>query len=279
MPTTTQDLALQVRRGLGDWGAYLMKLASEATAGATTITVTPTGTDYLRAGLFLNIDIEDLEIVEPVGSPIVVMRARRGTTDATHAALTQVFLSPRFTNQDIVTALNESLRVFGGLVPKVTVDSTITTVASTEEYTLPTGCKHVYLVEMERSTSDTFRPWRTWDVNYASGKLRLLGRLSAGRTIRLTYHADWTALTWATSDVVVPDRFHGVLVDYAVGDLLLREATMKVAVVGQAKGDTATLRESLIAAQTLKATAKDKLEAIRDVTSIIQLRDKRSQRL
>jgi len=279
VPVTTQDLALQVRRGVGDWGAYLMSLQTAMSDSATVIDPLPNSTEYLRAGQILNVDVEDIELTEPLGSPSTVIRARRGTAATTHALGAQVLLAPRFTNQKIVDALNEALRVLGGRVPNVQVSTTITTAANIEEYTLPTDCVAIYLVEMERSTSGMYRPWRTWDHSFATGKLRLLGRFATGRAIRLTYHADWTELDWDTADVSVPSRYHGFLVDYAIGDLLLWEATQKAAVVGAATGDSSSVRESLIAAQTLKSTAEAKLERVAPPTRIVQLRDKRSQRL
>lgn len=279
MAVTTQDLALQVRRRIGDWGALSFELSVVMAVGAAVVQADTMQLDYIRAGHIVCIDVEDVEVIEPLGNPITVLRSRRGTTAAEHAIGALALVEPRFTNQEIVEALNEALRVFSGLVPKLTTDVSLTTATGVEEYTLPAAVFEVEKVELETGTEGLYRPFRTYEVSYSTGKLRMLGRVPTGRTIRLGYLAAHADLTWATADVVVPTRYHGFLIDYAHGELLLREAMEKATVVASATGDSTSVRESLIAAQTMKLTAQSKLDAIRPASRVVNLRDKRVYRL
>lgn len=87
-------------------------LASDITAGATTLTVSdPAGTilTNLRPETTVAIDLEIFYVQAVSGTGVTVVPGYLGSSEAAHSAGTLVYLNPRFSAFDIMTALNDDL--------------------------------------------------------------------------------------------------------------------------------------------------------------------------
>ena len=110
-------------------------------------------------------------------------------------------VGPNYPVQNIVAAVNAALAQMGDVLQ---VDETATTVASQEEYSLPTGVANVRRVEVAQATSSPYN-WKTlsrWDES--NGKIIFPSKFApglAGYKLRLTYRGQH-ALVSATSDVI-----------------------------------------------------------------------------
>lgn len=271
VPVTT--LALRVRQELKDYGAGTFVLDGEHTAVATSINLTTTPADPVKVGQRAIINLEVVE-VGTVADPMTVVRGIRGSTAAAQATGSLLIVEPRFTNQDILYGLIAAQRQLAGFVPKRAIDDTNTIATNVEEYEAPVGTFAIEMIEMEQSVAGLYRPWPLFEILDANDPptVRILGSPPAGRTLRLTCMSQYTEFTWATTDASyeVPLRYHDFLVDWAKGELLLNEAGYKARVVGAASGQGASVQESLIYGQTLKASALNKLNTVRPASRVIQ---------
>ena len=271
VPVTT--LALRVRQELKDYGAGTFVLDGEHTAVATSINLTTTPADPVKVGQRAIINLEVVE-VGTVADPMTVVRGIRGSTAAVQATGSLLIVEPRFTNQDILSGLIAAERQLAGFVPKRAIDDTNTIAQDTEEYAAPAGAFAIEMVEVAMSTAGLYRPWPMFEILDANDppKVRILGGPPSGRALRLTYMSHYTEFTWTTADVSaeIPARYHDFLVDWCKGELLINESGYKARVVGAASGQGASVQESLIYGQTLKASALNKLNTVRPATRVIQ---------
>lgn len=280
MAVSVAELATRARTHLGDWGGFSTTVAAQVGAADVTATLANTNSGFIRPQRQCVINLETLEVLS-TGNPMDVRRAQRGTTAAVHAVGSLVLFEPRFTNQQILDALNEAVIALAGRAPKAVEVATDHAAQDVEEYALPATCISLQKVELERSTTGLFRVCHEYEYQPGANRVRILVAPAAGRHIRFTYEAAYAALTWSTSDVStdLPLRYHPFLLDYAEGELVTKEALSKLAVVASATGDNADPRSALIAGQTMRQQAIAKLNAVAPATTIIQRRSARAYRL
>lgn len=189
--TTAATLVTRSRRFLGDWPENDVLTAS-ISSGSTTLTVAD-GAQYAQ-GWLLQIDSEALYVTaNGTGTSVPVLRARRGTTAASHATASSVVIRPHFLDLEYLDAINSGIDASWPLLYQPINDTSITTSPTTYEYTVPTGpdgnvIRAIYRIEFQENSDVAYRGLRDWDVYRAgansiikfrrylpAGTLRVLG--------------------------------------------------------------------------------------------------------
>jgi hypothetical protein len=282
MATTVDALVLRIRHELRDYGVGAFALSSSVNDSVTEIRVT---TFPLNAvdGQRAVVGTEDLYI-KGAGNPLVVNRGELGSTAAAHSAGDLLIIEPRFTNQQILDALISAQRQLAGYVPYLaSPDTTNTTTQDVEEYAAPAGATEIIKVELETyEGSGLYRVAPNHQIleGYSPPKVRILAA-PTGLTIRLTYHAAYTEFTWATNDVnaEIEAKYTDFLIEWAKGELLTNEVGYKSRVVAAATGDGASVQQSLVLGQTIKASALGKLRSVKPPSRIIHRSSSRVHRM
>jgi hypothetical protein len=282
-PVSVAALVDRIRRDVNDYGTTVLTLTAAMDTTQTTFAFTPDPPSELvqESSRFI-CELEQIEVTATY--PWAVRRGINATTAAIHAIGTRMYMEPRFTNQEILDALNEAVRILSGYVPKRGLDEEQVVLAGTEEYEAPTGAFAIESLDVETDTSGYYRPWVMFEIidYYSPPKIRILGYPPAGRGIRLGYLGPYTEFTWTTPrDVLdeIPAIYHSFLVDFAHGELLIKEGLKKADLVGEAIGGKSTVSESLTLGQTLQSRALGKLTTVRPTTRIIRRPSSRSYRL
>lgn len=142
-------------------------------AGSGTL-VLKDATGNIGAGTFLSIGLNDLLVtsVNPLTKTASVVGGQRGSTDATAAANDMVRVSPRFTDSQIVRAINRHLPTLSsprnGLFQVATADLDYTSTLEGYDLTGVTGLLKV--LDVRRQTYGPELSWPSvpstyWDVN------------------------------------------------------------------------------------------------------------------
>jgi hypothetical protein len=279
MTVTVNDLALQVRRKAGDWGAALMTLDTQMAADATTMSVA-SRPDVVDIGQFVEVDVEEMEITD-VSTNIIVTRAAKGTSATIHESGAMAIVRPRFTNLMIVEALVRAQRVLAGSVPAITVTTTHTVTTGTEEYALPTSAEYLDRVEIETSTSGLYRNLTQYEIldQYDPPRLRIpQGSTATGRTLRITSLSQYGTLSWGAEITDIPAKYHQFLTVYATGLLMEDELATITGQTEQAHGTKPVGTHQVYhqqVARNLQASAFAHLQAVRPLTRVVHRPDKR----
>lgn len=237
--TTTADLIAETRRHLMASGReHLNRLNGSITNVAGTLTFEfPAG--QIATGALLAVDLEVMYVWSVTGFVATVQRGMFGSTAAAHSDDALIFVNPLFTDYAIFKSLGEELTSLSsplnGLYQIKTVTATTTT-AST--YNLAADAVEILSVQYnDYGSSGDWPRLRRWDMLlnqstavYASGRaLQLYEAPAPGRTLRITYGAEFSALTSTSVDVAtdtgLPTSAHDIPPIGAAGRLLAaREA-------------------------------------------------------
>jgi hypothetical protein len=162
MATATSTLIQRTRRYLRDW-PDLDALTASVSDTTTTIPV-GTGTQF-AANWDIEIDSE-LMIVRSVSSNnLTVKRGAKGSTAASHASAASVLVRPHFSSVEILDALNRGLDACFPLLYQPVIDESLTILADTYEYTVPSvnssPIPYVSTVELKDDGDDDYYPVRS----------------------------------------------------------------------------------------------------------------------
>lgn len=230
MPTSLGTLVNRTRRFMGDWTEE-DALTASCTSTATSISVVSDANLRYGVGYWLEIDSEVMRVASVASSTsLTVVRARRGTTNASHASSATILVKPEFYQQEIIDALNSGLEACFPLIYTQVVDETVTGSASVYEYEIPdmpghTGYVIPYIaqIQLKDSSEDAFRASRAWEiVRGATPKIRFKRALDGGETVRLVGYGPLPRLTTLadTLDAQFPPHAEGALVEYAASYLM-----------------------------------------------------------
>lgn len=173
-------------------------------------------------GATLAIDLEEMHVWDVSGSTVTVARADGGSTAATHADLTTIFVNPKFSAFSIMQALNEELSDLSsptnGLFDVGTVSLTYS--VGTDAYDLTSVTDLIEIIDVTYDANDGSSRWPSiprsaWQLNrdlptadFASGlMLTINGYAAAGQSINVVYKKPYTAFTLLTNNV---ETFAGV---------------------------------------------------------------------
>src|SRR6266540_1475638 len=134
MATTVQTLVNRTRVKLADWPS-LGTLSVSCTAGANTVSVND-GTLFTPNKL-IEIGAEVLRVSSVSVNDLTVQRGQWGSVAATHASGDSVLVHPRFLSVQIIDVLADGIDAAWPRIYKRVTDTSLTTLASTYEYTIP----------------------------------------------------------------------------------------------------------------------------------------------
>jgi hypothetical protein len=187
MATTVATLIPRVRRFVGDY-PELDTLTASVTSSST-LSVADT-TIYAR-GWAIQVDQEAM-LVKALTSATVLttQRGHAGTTAASHVNSATVLIKPAFLDLEILDALNYALGNTFPYLYRPVLDTSLTTLASTYEYTVPNlgsvPIPYVSAVEVKESGDTAYRPVRAWEIQRgATPKIQFRRQQTAGGTIRV----------------------------------------------------------------------------------------------
>lgn len=242
--TTTQDLIDRVRRDYLTQGRVepRNKLASSVDASTDTF-VMAYALDNIASGSLLSIGLEDCYVwsTDDTSKTITVDRGVDGSTAATHTTTERVRVTARWTDSQILRAINSELANLyaQGLYQIASTEFTFT--SANVGYELPAAALGVWRVW----TRDyAFKNWVKvdgWEVDhsadpdvFASGvALYLRNGAYEGRTVRVQYRAAFTELTTLSQNVVTATGLPATAVDVlamgtAVNVLVGREVAQRL---------------------------------------------------
>lgn len=223
MATTAATVIQRARRFLGDWPEN-DALTASAASNSTTLTVAD-ATIYSQ-GWLLQVDTESMYVTaNGVGTSVSVRRAQRGSTATTHASAATVLMRPHFLDVDYFDALNAAVSATFPMLYQAVVDESITTVATTYEYTIPSldTVPIPYISRVQHlQPSDTYRDVRSWTVlRGTTPKLKLRRPLPVG-TMRIYGFGPLPLVSSLTGslDVAFPTKAEDALVYYMAQHLM-----------------------------------------------------------
>lgn len=224
--TTVADVLAECRND------YLMTGTQEARNtlnGAVNGAVTTFTFTYdlrgIDVGAKVSVDLEDCYVYANSGSAktATVGRGDFGSTAATHADGATVYVAPRFTNTQILRAVNHELQALSspanGLFQMKTVDVTYSPAVDGYDLTAVTDVIDIHDVRYQ-----AIGPEQEWPVidrtlwehgrnlpvgTFASGQAVFVrGYVDPGRTIRVRYRAPFTVLAAVTDNVLTVAGLH-----------------------------------------------------------------------
>lgn len=210
--TTTADMVAAARRHLMASGRESMNKLNGSLNDSTTSVTFEFAAGQIATGALLSIDLEVMYVWSVAGQVATVERGMFGSTKATHADDSLIYVNPMFTDFAIFRELNDEIASLSsqanGLYRVKTVTATVTT-AST--YNLAADAVEILAVQTNAyGPSGDWPRLRRWDLLanqdtsvYASGyALQLYEVPAPGRTLRVTYAAAYSPLATVADDVL-----------------------------------------------------------------------------
>lgn len=152
---------------MGDWPEN-DQLTASCASNVTSLTVAD-GTQYSQ-GWLLQVDTEAFYVTaNGTGTTVPVLRARRGTTAASHASASTILVRPHFLDTEYLLGINSGINATFPMLYQSVVDQSIfPTGGQTYEYTVPNlnSVPIQYISELSfKVTGDlAFRPFTAWDI-------------------------------------------------------------------------------------------------------------------
>jgi hypothetical protein len=221
----------RVRRFIRDFPDNDSSTASIASGGAT-LSVADSAALYV---LYRPIEMGQEALIptaKPSGTTLTVRRGARGTTAASYASGTTILVHPNFLAQEILDAINSAIQASFPLIYKPTLDTSLTTLANTYEYTVPNmpgtyggasiPVPRISKLELKLTGEADYVRTKAWDVRRgATPKLQFLREPDTGATIRVHGFGPFPDLAFADSlDTLWPVFAEDYLVWHAAAFLL-----------------------------------------------------------
>jgi len=198
LSVTAVDLYKRTRRYLRDYRDYDALTAALSDTTGTTVTVADTGIYSTRWPI--EVDQETM-IVRSItnATTMVVERGAFGSTAATHAIGAPVLIRPGFFGVEILDALNEGIQACYPLIYKRVIDTSLTIIANTWEYTVPNmpgtyngdaiQIPRINLIELQEPGVVPYFPTEAWSLRRgAQGgqKIKFLNLETTGALVRIS---------------------------------------------------------------------------------------------
>lgn len=224
MPTAS-DLMYQTRSYLYTGSKDERNKLNGAITDTTSLTMTLSyDARGIQRGTKLAIDQECFYVWSIAGQTATVERGRFGSTAATHADGSMVYVNPRWSDFDIFGALNDELRALSGrgLFRMRTAD--VTYQPAVEGYDLTGVSDLISVYELRWKPVDVSASWpkithytlaRNMNTSeFSSGTALLIYDSPApGRTVHVRYKAPFGTLTAVTDDVGTVSGLHPEAMD------------------------------------------------------------------
>lgn len=236
--TSVSELINRTRRMVRDWPDQDVTTAS-LTSTASVVSVAD-GTLYTK-NLHIEIDQEVLTVAATgSGTTFTARRAAWGSTAASHATTSVVLLRPQYPSLQILDALNQAKDEAFPLIYQPVLDTSLTTLSNTYEYTVPnmtsptTFIPYISKVELKLSGTSNYFEVRDWSIRRGSTpKIQFSDVQDSGATIRVHGFGPFADLAFTDSlSAVWPYNADKILPVGAAAFLLMS------AEAGRAKVDT-----------------------------------------
>lgn len=220
--TTVNDLVEATRSHLHGGARPQINVLNGSLDASTTSVVLADAMGSIVAGAILSIDFETMFVRSVSSQTATVIRAFAGSTAATHANSSLVYVNPPYTGSSIHKALSDDLLDLSspeaGLFKVVSVDITFN--SAQQGYNLTSATDVIDVLDVRYGVSGSSRNWPSinkWrlarDMNtseFASGFALFIDEpVEAGRTMRVRYKAKFSALsTTGSSDVEATTGLH-----------------------------------------------------------------------
>lgn len=208
----TADLLARTRADQLHEHPALNLLAAATDASQTTITLTKQ-LGMIGEGGRISIELEDMRVWDTSGQTVSVLRGAEGTTAATHDEGDTVYVNARFSDAQILRAVNAELASLPaeGLWRPGTLELTASAVERSYNLTGLDSVDLLGLHEVRVDTTDPSNDWPKvpayidWDAetdDFASGLALILREdVEPGRPLRVVYRQGFAALTTLAQDV------------------------------------------------------------------------------
>jgi hypothetical protein len=230
--TSCAKLIERTRRFVRDWPDEDVLTASVAST-ATLISVAD-GTIY-KKNWQVELDQEILTVsADGSGTTFAARRGARGTTAASHVTASVVLRRPHFFAIEIIDALNAAKDACYPYIYKEVLDTSLTTLANTYEYTVPSmsgtyggqtiPVQYLSKIEVKPVGETNYRPVRNWSVRRGSTpKIQFKELPEAGATIRVHGYGPFPDLVAAADvlDAQWPPQAERLLLTVGASDYLL----------------------------------------------------------
>ena len=235
MSVSAVDLYKRTRRYLRDYRDYDSLTAALSDTTGTTVTVADTGIYQPRWPI--EVDQETM-IVRSITNTttMVVERAAFGSTAATHTNGSPILVRPAFYGVEILDGINEGIQACYPLIYKRIIDTSLTILSNTWEYTVPNmpgtyngdtqQIPRIGLVELKEPGVIPYFPTEAWSIRrgaQGSHVLKFLNLETTGATVRLTGYGSFPDLTGFsdTLDASFPKQAIYLPALYAAASLLM----------------------------------------------------------
>lgn len=225
--TAVSELINRTRRMVKDW-PDTDALTTSISSTATLISVGD-GTLYAK-NFHVEIDSEVLTVsAAGSGTTFAARRGAWGSTAASHASTTVVLMRPSYPSLQILDALNQAKDEAFPLIYQPILDTSLTTLANTFEYTVPTPIggavpiQYISKVELKLSGNTDYSEVRGWSVRRGTTpKIQFVGLQEAGATVRVHGYSPFADLAYGgATDNLWPVNATNVLVVGAAAFLLM----------------------------------------------------------
>jgi hypothetical protein len=239
MATTVSSLVQSTRLRLQDWPGFDVLTAAVANTTVATLTVADATKYFINEPI--EVDTEAMIVTSnAAGTTLGVRRGAFGSTAATHLNGAEILQKPRFLSVAIIRALADGIDAAWPTVYKRITDTSLTTVASTYEYTVPAMpsdssqvIPYIWKVELKESGELDYYAVRQWEIiRQATPKVHFYIQQPAGATIRISGYGQFPRLSAGTDtlDADWPRNLEYPLADYAAAMMLASGEYYRVSV-------------------------------------------------
>lgn len=225
--TSLQEFINRTRRYTEDWPDQ-DALTASVTSGGTTLSVADTTLYYINEPV--EIDQESM-IVRALasGTNLTVKRGAFGTTAASHVTASTVLIRPRFSQAQIIDAINNGIDAVFPLIYRPVIDESLTLSTSTYEYTIPNMTSpaipipRITKISVKDVGDLAYREFTSWSLmRGTTPKIKLRRLPNSAASMRIQGYGPFphlTALT-DTTDALWPYNADRLLPLYAALELL-----------------------------------------------------------
>lgn len=172
MAINRADLRLAVREILREF--YDLDTIATGGISSSAVTLPVTTVTRYKIGDVLQIGSEfmKVEAIDQDNSQLTVQRAFRGSTAAAHLAAVQIYIVPEVTDRMLNYAINFGIantfanRELGDMgIWFDVVDTSLTTLITTREYTIPTGFATTHFIIEVQDGNGNYLPNNAWHIS------------------------------------------------------------------------------------------------------------------
>ncbi len=205
----------------------LLSTGIDATTPTVVLQLTP-GASVI-AGAVLSVDLELMRITAVVGSTVTVLRGWLDSTAATHDAVAEVMVNPRFALLDVYEAMIAEIDSWGPQLYRI--ETAELSIVDQEAVELPAEFISMYgLCRVQRKQDAAASHWPSHDVRLVRGGVGWTGASTSGLLLRLVNPVESGTLFVSAAMPIVAGE--PALTDDLVDDVLVPASLLDVLEMG-----------------------------------------------